>query len=53
MAADTDLTNIAHDYGLADLAPICRGDPPLPDPAPPEFSSAVSIRPVEGHADIQ
>jgi WD40 repeat protein len=32
---DTDLANIAHDYGLTDLAPICQGDPPLPDPPLP------------------
>ena len=28
---DHDLTNIARDYGLTNLEPICRGDPPLPD----------------------
>jgi len=32
---DTDLTNIAREYGLTDLAPICQGDPPLPDPPLP------------------
>jgi WD40 repeat protein len=26
-----DLTDIAHDYGLTDLKPICQGDPPMPD----------------------
>jgi WD40 repeat protein len=29
---DHDLSDIARDYGLADLAPICEGHPPLPDP---------------------
>jgi WD40 repeat protein len=28
---DHDLTDIARDYGLAHLEPICEGDPPLPD----------------------
>jgi WD40 repeat protein len=31
---DHDLTDIARDYGLTNLAPICEGDPPLPDPPP-------------------
>jgi len=30
--ADHDLTGIATEYGLTNLAPICEGDPPLPDP---------------------
>ena len=29
-----DLTGVAKDYGLANLDPICEGDPPLPDPPP-------------------
>jgi WD40 repeat protein len=28
---DHDLTDIARDYGLTNLEPICQGDPPLPD----------------------
>jgi Novel STAND NTPase 1/WD domain, G-beta repeat len=28
---DHDLTDIARDYGLTNLEPICEGDPPLPD----------------------
>ena len=31
---DHDLSDIARDYGLTDLAPICEGHPPLPDPPP-------------------
>ena len=30
--ADHDLTGIPTEYGLTNLAPICEGDPPLPDP---------------------
>jgi hypothetical protein len=30
---DHDLTDIARDYGLTNLEPICEGDPPLPDGA--------------------
>jgi WD40 repeat protein len=28
---DHDLTDIARDYGLTNLEPICEGDPPSPD----------------------
>jgi WD40 repeat protein len=31
---DHDLTDIAKDYGLANLEPICEGTPPLPDRLP-------------------
>jgi hypothetical protein len=31
---DHDLTDLARDYGLTNLAPICDGDPTLPDPPP-------------------
>jgi hypothetical protein len=31
---DHDLTGVARDYGLTNLAPICEGDPPLPDRLP-------------------
>jgi hypothetical protein len=31
---DHDLTDIARDYGLTRLEPICEGDPPLPDALP-------------------
>jgi hypothetical protein len=30
---DHDLTDIARDYGLVTLEPICESDPPLPDVA--------------------
>jgi WD40 repeat protein len=29
---DHNLTDIARDFGLHELEPICEGDPPLPDP---------------------
>jgi hypothetical protein len=32
---DHDLTDVARDYGLTNLTPICTGDPPLPDPPAP------------------
>jgi hypothetical protein len=28
---DRDLTDIARDYGLTNLEPVCLSDPPLPD----------------------
>jgi len=31
---DHDLTGVAREYGLSNIAPICDGDPPLPDPLP-------------------
>jgi hypothetical protein len=31
---DHDLIDIARDCGLTNLAPICEGAPPLPDPPP-------------------
>jgi WD40 repeat protein len=31
---DHDLTGVAKEYGLANLCPICEGDPPLPDRLP-------------------
>jgi WD40 repeat protein len=35
---DRDLRDVASDYGLKNLAPICAGDPPLPDPPAPANS---------------
>jgi WD40 repeat protein len=31
---DHDLTDVAREYGLTNLAPICEGDPPLPSRPP-------------------
>jgi hypothetical protein len=31
---DPDLTDIARDYGLTNLQPICENDPPLADALP-------------------
>ena len=28
---DHELTDVARDYGMTNLAPICEGDPPMPD----------------------
>jgi WD40 repeat protein len=33
--SDRNLTDVARDYGLTNLAPICASDPPLPDPIAP------------------
>jgi WD40 repeat protein len=32
--SDHDLTDVARDYGLTNLAPICQGPVPLPDQLP-------------------